>query len=94
MTKEKAGDGIMARKTAATNGTHRRDPAYAGGFARTLLAGERARLGGHEFCIANLRELNGREVPTVMAVYNGFDARESWWGLPLTSSRPLCRETD
>lgn len=45
-----------------------RDPAYAGGFARTLLAGERARLGGHEFCIANLRELNGREFPAVMAV--------------------------
>ncbi|HUA61173.1 MAG TPA: hypothetical protein VML19_20580, partial [Verrucomicrobiae bacterium] len=45
-----------------------RDPAYAGGFARTLLAGERARLGGHEFCITNLRELNGRELPTVMAV--------------------------
>lgn len=45
-----------------------RDPAYAGGFARTLLAGERARLGGHEFWIANLRELNGREFPTVMAV--------------------------
>ncbi|HUI56209.1 MAG TPA: hypothetical protein VLY04_14635 [Bryobacteraceae bacterium] len=45
-----------------------RDPAYAGGFARTLLAGERARLGGHEFWIANLRELNGREFPTVIAV--------------------------
>lgn len=45
-----------------------RDPAYAGGFARTLLAGERARLGGHQFCIANLRELNSREFPTVMAV--------------------------
>jgi hypothetical protein len=45
-----------------------RDPAYAGGFARTLLAGEHARLGGHEFWIANLRELNGREFPTVMAV--------------------------
>ncbi len=45
-----------------------RDPAYAGGFARTILAGERARLGGHEFWIANLRELNGREFPTVMAI--------------------------
>jgi hypothetical protein len=45
-----------------------RDPAYAGGFARTLLAGERARLGGHEFCITSLRELSGREFPTVMAV--------------------------
>jgi len=45
-----------------------RDPAYAGGFARTLLAGEHARLGGHEFWIANLRELNGRELRTVMAV--------------------------
>ena len=45
-----------------------RDPAYAPGFARTLLAGERARLGGHEFRIADLRELNGREFPTVLAV--------------------------
>ncbi len=45
-----------------------RDPAYAGGFARTLLTGERARLGGHEFWMANLRELNGHEFPTVMAV--------------------------
>lgn len=44
------------------------DVAYARGFARTLLAGERARLGGHEFRIANLRELNGREFPTVLAV--------------------------
>lgn len=45
-----------------------RDVAYARGFARTLLGGERARLGGHEFRIANLRELNGNEFPTVMAV--------------------------
>jgi hypothetical protein len=45
-----------------------RDPAYAGGFARTLLAGEHARIAGHEFWIGNLRELSGREFPTVMAV--------------------------
>jgi hypothetical protein len=44
-----------------------RDPAYASGFARTLLTGERARLGGHEFWIANLRELSGSESPTVIA---------------------------
>ncbi|HEV2689761.1 MAG TPA: hypothetical protein VGV35_14465 [Bryobacteraceae bacterium] len=37
-------------------------------FARTLLVGEKARLGGHEFWIANLRELNGGEFPTVLAV--------------------------
>jgi hypothetical protein len=40
----------------------------ARGFARTLLSGSPARLGGHEFRIVNLRELNGRESPTVMAV--------------------------
>jgi hypothetical protein len=45
-----------------------RDPAYAGGFARTLLSGSPARLGGHEFRIVNLRELGGRENPTVMAI--------------------------
>lgn len=45
-----------------------RDSAYADGFARTILGGERARLAGHEFRIANLRELDGREFPTVMAV--------------------------
>jgi hypothetical protein len=45
-----------------------RDAAYARGFARTLLAGEHARLGGHEFSIAAMRDLNGREFPTVMAV--------------------------
>jgi len=40
----------------------------ARGFARTLLSGSPVRLGGHEFRIANLRELNGRENPTVMAI--------------------------
>jgi len=44
-----------------------RDGAYARAFARTLLDGSRARLGGHEFWMANLREVNGRELPTVMA---------------------------
>jgi hypothetical protein len=44
------------------------DRAYARAFARMLLAGNRNRFGGHEFWIANLRELNGREFPTVMAV--------------------------
>jgi hypothetical protein len=45
-----------------------RDVAYARAFARMLLGGNRNRFGGHEFWIANLRELDGREVPTVMAV--------------------------
>ncbi|SPF55003.1 hypothetical protein SBA4_6790004 [Candidatus Sulfopaludibacter sp. SbA4] len=45
-----------------------RDLAYARAFARMLLGGNRNRFGGHEFWIANLRELNGREFPTVMAV--------------------------
>ncbi len=45
-----------------------RDAAYATAFARMLLGGNRNRFGGHEFWIANLRELNGRDTPTVMAV--------------------------
>jgi len=45
-----------------------RDAPAVEAFASTLLVGERARLGGHEFWIANLRELDGRDVPTVMAV--------------------------
>jgi hypothetical protein len=45
-----------------------RDAPAVEAFASTLLVGERARLGGHEFSIANLRELDGREVPTVMAI--------------------------
>jgi hypothetical protein len=45
-----------------------RDGAYARAFARMLLGGNRNQLGGHEFWIANLRELDGRESPTVMAV--------------------------
>jgi hypothetical protein len=45
-----------------------RDARAAHAFARTLLEGNRARLGVHEFWIANLRELDGRESPTVMAV--------------------------
>jgi predicted nucleotide-binding protein len=45
-----------------------RDAPAVEAFASTLLAGESARLGGHEFRIANLRELNGREFPSVMAV--------------------------
>ena len=44
-----------------------RNGAYARGFARSLLDGSRSRLAGHEFWIANLREVNGRESPTVMA---------------------------
>jgi len=44
-----------------------RDAPALESFARTLQQGNRARLGVHEFCIANLRELNGRESPTVMA---------------------------
>ena len=42
--------------------------AYARAFAHMLLGGNRNRLGGHEFRIANLRETNGRGFPTVMAV--------------------------
>ena len=45
-----------------------RDPVLSRAFARTLLAGEKARLGGHEFWLGNVRELDGREFPTVMAV--------------------------
>jgi hypothetical protein len=45
-----------------------RDLSLSRAFARTLLVGEKARLGGHESWIANLRELDGREFPTVMAV--------------------------
>jgi hypothetical protein len=45
-----------------------RDAPAVEAFASTLLVGERARLGGHEFWIANLRELDGHEFPTVMAV--------------------------
>ncbi|SPF56020.1 hypothetical protein SBA4_7660003 [Candidatus Sulfopaludibacter sp. SbA4] len=45
-----------------------REGVYARGFARSLLGGNRARLGGHEFWLADLRELNGHEFPTVMAV--------------------------
>ena len=45
-----------------------RDLSLSRAFARTLLAGEKARLGGHEFWIANLRELSGRESPTVIAL--------------------------
>ena len=44
-----------------------RDALAVEAFARTLLDGNRARLGVHEFWIANLRELNGHESPTVMA---------------------------
>jgi len=40
----------------------------ARGFSRTLIDGRRARLGGHEFWIAHIRELSGHEFPTVMAV--------------------------
>ena len=49
----------------------------ARGFARTLLSGSPARLGRHEFRIANLRELNGRESPTVLAVNKRIDMPES-----------------
>ena len=45
-----------------------RDLVLSRAFARTLLAGEKARLGGYEFWLASLRELNGREFPTVIAV--------------------------
>lgn len=45
-----------------------REPRAAEAFARTLLAGAPARLGGYDFRVANLRELNGRECPTVLAV--------------------------
>jgi hypothetical protein len=44
-----------------------RDLSYARAFARALLAGGRNRLGGYEFSITNLRELNGHEFPTVLA---------------------------
>ena len=49
-----------------------RDASAARAFSRTLLGGNRARLGVHEFWIANLRELNGRESPTVMAANRGI----------------------
>jgi len=49
-----------------------RDASAARAFARTLLDGNRARLGVHDFWIANLRELDGRESPTVMAANRGI----------------------
>lgn len=45
-----------------------RDRVYAPAFARTLLRENKARLVGHEFRIEHLRDLNGHEFPTVMAV--------------------------
>ena len=45
-----------------------RDARVVDAFARTLLDGNRTRLGVHELWIASLRELNGREFPTVLAV--------------------------
>jgi len=45
-----------------------RDLSLSRAFARTLLAGEKARIGGHEFWIESFRELNGSESLTVMAV--------------------------
>ena len=44
-----------------------RDEPYARAFAQTLLEGRSARLAGHEFWVANLCEVNGREYPIVMA---------------------------
>jgi hypothetical protein len=44
------------------------DAAVSRAFAKTLLDGHRSRLGGHEFSVANLRELNGRDSPIVIAV--------------------------
>ena len=44
------------------------EPPAAEAFARTLLAGSRGRLGGYDFRIECLRELDGREFPTVIAV--------------------------
>lgn len=44
-----------------------RNVPFSRAFARTLLDGSRARLAGHEFWIANLREMDGREFPIVMA---------------------------
>jgi hypothetical protein len=44
------------------------EPPAAEAFARTLLAGARGRLGGYDFRIAHLRELDGREVATVIGV--------------------------
>jgi hypothetical protein len=49
-----------------------RDAPALESFARTLQDGNRARLGVHEFWIANLRELNGRESPTVIAANRGI----------------------
>jgi hypothetical protein len=49
-----------------------RDATASEAFARTLLDGNRTRLGVHEFWIANLRELNGRESPAVMAANRGI----------------------
>jgi len=45
-----------------------REAPAAEAFARTLLAGARGRLGGYDFRMARLRELDGREVPTVIGV--------------------------
>lgn len=55
----------------------RRDPSAVRAFARTLLAGARGRLGGYDFWIANLRELNGHESPTVLAVNRRIRCRRN-----------------
>jgi hypothetical protein len=44
-----------------------RDRSSGRAFARTLLDGRRATLANHEFWLADLRELNGHQFPTVMA---------------------------
>jgi len=48
------------------------DVAYASAFAHMLLDGKRNRFGGYEFRTVNLRELDGRESLTVMAVNRGI----------------------
>ncbi|HTS62581.1 MAG TPA: TIR domain-containing protein [Candidatus Acidoferrales bacterium] len=48
------------------------DVAYASAFAHMLLDGKRNRFGGYEFRTVSLRELDGRESLTVMAVNRGI----------------------
>jgi len=44
-----------------------REVPFERALARTLLGGSRARLAGYDFWIAKLRDVTGRELPTVMA---------------------------
>jgi hypothetical protein len=62
--------------TARSLRRYRDEPAVEG-FGRSLLEGNRARLASYEFWLANLREVNGREVPVVMAASRRIRCRRN-----------------